>query len=94
MFSLLVWQGSQTIESCPLSESYYILVEDTTKMSVATTAILSRVQAMTGQNLMKTKKGFVVTSASRGVIRTPSRGLFLIRDDERVRRDGRMEVGR
>jgi hypothetical protein len=34
-----------------------------------------------------------VTSATRGVTRPPSRELFLIRDDERVRRDGRVEVG-
>jgi hypothetical protein len=34
-----------------------------------------------------------VTSATRGVIRPPSRGPFLIRNDERVRRDSRVEVG-
>jgi hypothetical protein len=57
---------------------YYVLVQDMTEMSVVAATVSSRV---------------VVTSASRGVIRPLSRGLFLIRDDKRVRRDGRVEVG-
>jgi hypothetical protein len=35
-----------------------------------------------------------VTSAIWGVIRPPSHGLFLIRDDGRERRDVRVKVGR
>jgi hypothetical protein len=34
-----------------------------------------------------------VTRATRGVFRPPSRGPFLVRNDERVRRDGRVELG-
>jgi hypothetical protein len=44
-------------------------------------------------NLIRPSKGAVVTSATRGVSRPPSRGLFLIRDEERVLRDVRVEVG-
>jgi hypothetical protein len=39
------------------------------------------------------KRGCFVTSATQGVIRPPSRRPFLIRNDERVRRDSRVEVG-
>jgi hypothetical protein len=41
----------------------------------------------------RAKPKAVVTSATGGVTRPPSRELILIRHDKRVLRDGRAEVG-
>jgi hypothetical protein len=67
---------------------YYAQVQDITKMSVVAATVSSKVYASTGLglDLMRPKRGFFVSSATRGVTRPPSRGLFL-------RRDGRVEVG-
>jgi hypothetical protein len=48
---------------------------------------------MIGLKLIRPKKGAVVTSATWGVTRPSSRGLFLIRDEGRILRDVRVEVG-
>jgi hypothetical protein len=48
---------------------------------------------MIGLNLIRPKKGAVVTSAPWGVTRPPSRGLFLVTDEGRVLRDVYVEVG-
>jgi hypothetical protein len=42
---------------------------------------------------MGPKRDCFVTSATRGANHPPSRGLFLIRDEERVLHDVRVEVG-